>query len=132
MMTRERYARRNTPCGRGRAGYVTESLYRSPTETHHAMKCRQSEGLLSTQKGSPGQVIANTQKDRKMAGQSKVVVKAAQNWRVANAGPRPISISSWRNSPAWVPSADCIRGARPRFPICRTPWLNCTVGMGAD
>src|SRR6267378_3041882 len=132
MMTQERCAHRNTRCGRGGADFVTESLCKSPTETHHAMKCKQSGGLLSTRKGSPGQVIANMQKDRKMGSQSKVVVKAAQNWRVANAAPRPISISSWRNSPAWAPSAACIQGAKPQSPICRTPWLNSTVGMGAD
>src|SRR5260370_69660 len=97
MMTRERCAHRNTPCGRGRAGYVTESLCRLPTETHHAMKCRQSEGLPNTQRENRGRAITDMWLHRWKGSQSKVVVKAAPNSRVANVAPRRISISSWRN-----------------------------------
>src|SRR5258708_40235917 len=103
MMTRERCAHRNTPCGRGRAVYVTESLCKSPTETHHAMKCRQSEGRPNTQREKRGRAITDMWLDRWKGSQSKVVVKAARNWTVANVDPRQISISSWRNSLAWVP-----------------------------
>src|SRR6267143_2693151 len=132
MMTRERYAHRNMPCGRGRAAYVTGSLCRSPTEMRHATKCRQSEGQPNTRRENRGRAITDMWLDRWKGSQSKVVVKVAPNWRGANVAPRRISISYSKNSPAWAPSAGFIQGARPQSPICRTPWLNSTVGMGAD
>ena len=49
----------DTPCGRGRGAYVTESLCRSPTATRLTTKCRRSEGQQSTRRGSPGRVITN-------------------------------------------------------------------------
>src|SRR5260370_20541769 len=91
MMARERYAHRNTPCGRRRDGYVTESLCRLPTETHHAMKCRQSEGLPNTQRENRGRAITDMWLDRWKGSQSKVVVKGAPNWRVANVANRQMS-----------------------------------------
>src|SRR5579864_1752809 len=110
MMTRERYAHRNTPCGRRKAAYATESLCRTRAAMRHATKCRQSEGQPSTPKESLGRVITGMWMDRWKGSQSKVVEKAVPNSRVANVAPRRISISSWRNSQAWVLSADCTQG----------------------
>src|SRR5229473_477410 len=132
MTTPEKYAHRNTPCGRGRAAYVTEILCRSLIAMRQATKCRQLEGLQSIRRENHGRAITRMQMDPRKANRSKVVAKDALSWGVANVAPRPISISSWRNSPVWVPSADCTQGARRQFPICRMPWLNSTVGMGAD
>src|SRR5229473_7335322 len=104
MMTRERCARQNTRCGQGRAGYVAGSLCRSPTEIRHAARCRQSEGQPNTRRENRGRAITDMWLDRWKGSQSKVVVKVAPNWRVANVAHRRISISYLKNSPAWAPS----------------------------
>jgi len=123
---------RNTRCGRARAAYCHGELVQIAQRKPHARYDERHEAIRRTTEHPEGESwqvkIAIWRRIEKMGSQSKGCGEAAQTGEWQCGLGRFYFILGNSQLGRHLPLHT---GSKTSVPICRTPWLNSTVGMGA-